>query len=694
MSSAPVQGHRDPADSPAERPVCAGSNPFPHVFSPLVLGRLRLPNRLVMGSMHTGLENDRDRLVAFYRERARGEVGLIITGGFAPNAAGRLDAHAGVLATADDVAWHRPVVAAVHEEGGRIALQVLHAGRYGTHEEIVGVSELASPLTRLRPRVLTVDEIEQTLDDFARTAGLAAEAGYDAVEIMGSEGYLINQFLAPATNTRTDLWGGTAPRRHRFAVEVVRRVRAIVGDVFPVVFRLSLADLVPGGQTWPEVLDLAAALEGAGVSAFNTGIGWHEARVPTVITQVPRGAWLGWTSELARRVDVPVCASNRITTPVLAEQIVASGQAALVAMARPYLADPELPRKARQGRADEINVCIGCNQACLDHAFTGEDVSCLVNPRAGHETTLVITPAPRRRSVAVVGAGPAGMSAAVTAAERGFAVTLFEKEAHLGGQFRLAMAIPGKADFAESLQYFATRLERLEVGVRLATHADPSTVSDFDEVVIATGVRPRVPDLPGVDLPGVVTYAEVLTGRHVPGPRVAVIGAGGIGVDVCHWLTHSPETTAQWLDRWGVEERRGRRGDLSAAPAPRTAPREVTLFQRKPTTIGKGLGKTSGWAHRAALRQFGVAAVTGATYHGIRAEGADLVLRFCTATDENELAVDSIVLCTGQESVRDLVDGADSASTRRAHVIGGAQLAVELDAERAIRQGVTLAARL
>ena len=668
-----------------------GAVAFPHVFSPLVLGDLRLPNRLVMGSMHTGLEHDRDRLVAFYRERARGEAGLIITGGFAPNAAGRLDAGAGVLATAGDAAWHRPVVEAVHQEGGRIALQVLHSGRYGTHEEIVGVSELPSPLTRRRPRVLTLDEIERTLDDFARTAGLAREAGYDAVEIMGCEGYLINQFLAPHTNTRTDDWGGTPARRRRFAVEVVRRVRASAGEEFPVVFRLSLADLVPGGQTWPEVLALATELEAAGVSAFNTGVGWHEARVPTVGTHVPRGTWLGWTSELARHAGVPVCASNRISTPALAEKIVASGQAALVAMARPYLADPELAVKARQGRPDEINVCIGCNQACLDRAFVGEAVSCLVNPRACHETLLPITPAPRRRTVAVVGAGPAGMSAAITAAERGLDVTLFERDAQLGGQFRLAMAIPGKEDFADSLRYFTTRLERLNVEVRLATQADGSTVAGYDEVVVATGVRPRVPDLPGVGLPGVATYAEVLSGRYVPGHRVAVLGAGGIGVDVCHWLTHSPETTTQWLGRWGVDERGGRRGDLSAAPAPPAVAREVTLFQRKPTAIGRGLGKTSGWVHRRALEQYGVTQVTGVTYRGIRSAGTGLAVRYTTSAGENELAVDSVVLCTGQESVRDF---AVAGPARRAHVIGGAALAAELDAERAIRQGATVAARL
>ena len=692
MSTTSGQDLGQSENAPTEEGRSERAVAFPHLFSPLALGGLRLPNRLVMGSMHTGLEHDRDKLVAFYRERARGGVGLIITGGFAPNAAGRLDAHAGVLSTAEDVAWHRPVVAAVHDEGSRIALQVLHAGRYSTHQDLVGVSELASPLSRIPPRVLRIDEIEQTLNDFARTVDLAREAGYDAVEIMGSEGYLINQFLTPGTNTRTDDWGGTAAHRRRFAVEVVRRARALVGDLFLIIFRISLADLVPDGQTWTEVLDLATELEQAGVSAFNTGVGWHEARVPTVITQVPRGAWLSWTSELARHVEVPVCASNRINTVALAEQIVASGHAGLVAMARPYLADPELPVKARLGRSDEINICIGCNQACLDHAFTGEEVSCLVNPRACHETTLLISPSLRRRTVAVVGAGPAGLAAAVTAAERGLDVTLFERDEHLGGQFRLAMTIPGKEDFADSLQYFTTRLERLKVDVRLGTPADAGTLAGYDEVVVATGVRPRVPDLRGVDLPGVVTYAEVLSGRYVPGHRVAVMGAGGVGVDMCHWLTRTPESTTKWLRRWGVDERGGRRGDLSATPGTAVAAREVTLFQRKPTAIGRGLGKTSGWAHRAVLRQYGVVQVTGVTYHEIRAEGTDLVVRYSTSANEmKELAVDSVVLCTGQESVRELVaDG----SARRAHVIGGAEGAAELDAHRAIRQGVTVAARL
>lgn len=663
---------------------------YPHLFSPIAIGGLTLPNRLVMGSMHTGLEDDPDphRLAAFYVERAREGVGLIITGGWAPNRAGRLDEHAGVLEQGD-LARHRVVTAAVHDAGGRIALQILHTGRYGAHDEVVGASELPSPISRRSPHPLSASEVEETVGDFARAAHLAREAGYDGVELMGSEGYLLNQFLAPGTNQRFDEWGGTPAHRRRLPIEVVRRVRAVVGPSYPIIFRLSVVDLVEGGQSWEDVAVLAAELEAAGLSAFDTGIGWHEARVPTVTTQVPRGVWLSHAARLTAVAHVPVFATGRINTPELAESVVATGQADLVSMARPFLADPAFAAKARSGRGDEINVCIGCNQACLDHAFTGQEVSCLVNPRACHETTLVPLPALRRRTVAVVGAGPAGLATAATAAERGLAVTLFERDERIGGQFRLAMTIPGKEDFAETLRYFERRLNILGVDVRQHTTVTPEMLDAFDEVVLATGVRPRVPDLPGCGLPGVATYAEVLSGKVVPGHRVAVLGAGGVGVDVCHWLTHVPETTDQWLARWGVAPDGTGPGGLAPAPASVVPARQVTLLQRKQTPIGISLGKTSGWAHRAVLRQYGVRQVVGATYERITAASDCLVLHYAVGTEAHELEVDSVVLCTGQESVRDL------ATVRPTwHIIGGADVAAELDAKRAIKQGTELAAAL
>jgi 2,4-dienoyl-CoA reductase (NADPH2) len=662
---------------------------YPHLFEPLALGDLTLRNRTVMGSMHTGLEDhpwDVPKLAAFLGARARGGVGLVVTGGFAPNKRGWLKPFASEMSTRLHAERHRQVTAAVHEHDGAIALQLLHAGRYGYTPFSVSASAVKSPITPFAPSALSDRGVDRTASDFARSAALAKRAGYDAVEIMGSEGYLLNQFLAARTNHRTDRWGGSASARMRFPVEVVRRVREAVGAGFPIVYRISLLDLVEGGQTWPEVVELAHRLEEAGTTAFNTGIGWHEARVPTILTQVPRGAWAWATERFRTEVGVPVCASNRINTPELAEQLLAEGTCDLVSMARPLLADPDFVAKARTERADEIITCIACNQACLDHTFRNKKASCLLNPRAGRETTLVLGPTRRTATVAVVGGGPAGLAAATSYAERGFAVTLFEKDAELGGQFRLAMAVPGKEEFAEALRYFRRRLEVLGVDVRLGTTADAAALAGFDEVVVATGVVPRVPAIEGIDHPTVASYADVLAGRFVPGRRVAVLGAGGIGVDVSTWLTHQAETTADWLAHWGVGTSTDAPGGL-VAPVPRAPAREVWLLQRKESAIGRGLGKTSGWSHRAVLRQMGVHQLTGVTYHRIDDAG----LHVTVGGEQRVLEVDSVVVCAGQESVRDLYDELRAAG-RVVHVIGGADVAAELDAKRAIEQGTRLAA--
>ena len=662
------------------------TTPYPLLLSPLTIGSLTLRNRVVMGSMHTGLEDGArhlPELAAYFAARARGGVGLIVTGGYAPNKRGWLKPLASELTTRLQAMRHRDLTGAVHDEGGAIALQVLHAGRYAYHPLSVSASSRKSPITPFKPAALSTRAVDRTATDFAQSVALAVKAGYDAVEIMGSEGYLINQFLAERTNDRTDAWGGTAAKRRRFPLEIVRRSRELVGADFPIVYRISLLDLVEGGQTWDEVEDLAHELEEAGVTVLNTGIGWHEARVPTIITQVPRGAWRQATARLKQTVSVPVCASNRINTPELAEEILDAGDADLISMARPLLADPDFVEKAAAGRADEINTCIACNQACLDHAFRNERASCLVNPRACRETTLTLGPTQRAATVAVVGAGPAGLAAAVSAAERGFAVTLFEKDQTLGGQFRLAMAVPGKEEFAETLRYFRRRLEVLGVDVRLGTEATEADLATYDEVVVATGVTPRIPELEGVDHPKVLTYAAVLSGTAVPGRRVAVIGAGGIGVDVSHWLTHDPEDTVEdWMAHWGVGDPSLHPGGLTERK-PRSPVREVTLVQRKTSVIGKDLGKTSGWAHRAVLKQSGVEQVSGATYVRVDDDGLHLLLD----GEPRVLDVDHVVLCAGQESVRDLV-GAGR------HVIGGADLAAELDAERAILQGTRVAAGL
>jgi 2,4-dienoyl-CoA reductase (NADPH2) len=667
---------------------------YPRLLAPLDLGFTTLPNRVVMGSMHTGLEDratNLPRLAEFYAERARGGVGLIVTGGFAPNRTGWLLPFAGKLTTAREAARHREITDAVHDAGGRIALQVLHAGRYGYHPLTATASASKSPITPFRARALRPAEIRRTIDDFARSAELARRAGYDGVEIMGSEGYLINQFLAERVNHRTDEWGGSAADRRRFPVEVVRRTRAAVGDDFIVMYRMSLLDLVDGGQTWDETVALAHEVEAAGASIVNTGIGWHEARVPTIVTSVPRAAFSELTGRLRRELTVPVVASNRISMPDVAEDVLARGDADLVSMARPFLADPDWVRKAGDDRADEINTCIGCNQACLDHTFAHKVASCLVNPRAGHETELTLAPTRRVTRIAVVGAGPAGLAAACTAAERGHTVELFEAEDAIGGQFRLARRIPGKEEFAETLRYFTRRLDLAGVKVHLGRPAGVEDLTAFDTVVLATGVTPRAVDIPGADRPNVHGYAEVVSGSVVPGARVAVIGAGGIGFDVAELLTHTgptPQPLADWRREWGVGDPAQARGGLVAPERPAPA-RTVHLLQRRTGKAGAGLGRTTGWVHRATLSARGVQTVGGVTYERIDDAG----LHVTVDGRPRVIEVDDVVVCAGQEPRRDLLDGLRAAGAT-VHVIGGADVAAELDAKRAIDQGTRLAATL
>nr|WP_277998592.1 NADPH-dependent 2,4-dienoyl-CoA reductase [Sphingomonas liriopis] len=662
------------------------------MLEPLDLGFTTLRNRVLMGSMHVGLEeapNGFERMAAFYAERARGEVGLIVTGGIAPNDRGRPQPHGAALTTEAEADEHRRVTRAVHAEGGRIAMQILHFGRYAYHADLVAPSAVQAPINPLRPHALQTDEVEETISDFVRRAGLAQYAGYDGVEIMGSEGYLINEFVAARTNHRDDAWGGSYENRMRFPVEIVRRTRERVGPDFIIVYRLSMLDLVEGGSTLDEVVQLGQAIEAAGATIINTGIGWHEARVPTIATRVPRAAF-GWVTRLLKdKIAIPLVATNRINTPETAEMLLAEGCADMISMARPFLADSQFVRKAREGRADEINTCIGCNQACLDHTFGGKITSCLVNPRACHETELTLAPTPVRKRFAVVGAGPAGLAFATTAAERGHDVTLFEADGEIGGQFNIARKIPGKEEFDETLRYFRRKLDLTGVSLRLNTRADVDLLAggDFDEIVLATGVVPRVPEIDGVDHPRTLGYLDVLRDDVPVGRDVAVIGAGGIGVDTCAYLVepHEPPSLDRFFALWGVDPSYRTPGGC-VAPAPVAAERNVTLLQRSPGRLGGKLGKTTGWIHRAALKAYGVAEAGGVTYRRIDDEGLHVTI----AGEERVLAVDNVVICAGQEPQRHLLDGLRERGCV-VHLIGGADVAAELDAKRAIDQGTRLA---
>jgi len=673
---------------------------YPHLLAPLDLGFTTLKNRVLMGSMHTGLEdgNKHDRLAAYFAERARGDVGLIVTGGYAPNRAGWVKPFAGKLTTRGEAAKHSQVTRAVHDEGGKIAMQILHAGRYAYHPISVAPSRVRSPITPFTPRELSTSGVEKQIRDFVRCATLAREAGYDGVEVMGSEGYFINEFLVTHTNQRTDQWGGDYAQRMRLPVEIVERTREAVGKDFIIIYRLSMIDLIPDGSSWAETVMLAKAIENAGATIINTGIGWHEARVPTIATSVPRGAFTWVTKKMKQEVTIPLVTSNRINLPSTAEQILADGCGDMVSMARPLLADPEFVLKAREDRADEINVCIACNQACLDHTFANKMTTCLVNPRACYETELNYVKTKASRRFAVVGSGPAGISAALVLAERGHEVDLYDAAAEIGGQLNMAKVIPGKEEFYEMLKYFTRQIELLDVNVHLNTRVSAADLAGkkYDDVIVATGVTPRDPKIEGQDHPKVLDYIDVLRHRVAVGERVAIIGAGGIGFDVAEFLLHDGHSPTldldEWLAEWGVVDPSAARGGLATERKQPTPAREITLLQRKAGKHGAKLGKTTGWIHRAVLKMNNVQMIAGVNYERIGDEGL-LISYGDKRENPTWLDVDNIVMCAGQVPLRELQEPLQAAGIKT-HVIGGADVASELDAKRAINQGSRLAAGL
>lgn len=673
---------------------------YPNLLAPLDLGFTTLKNRTLMGSMHTGLEEKPggfERMAAYFAERARGGVGLMVTGGIGPNEEGGVYAGAAKLSTPEEADKHKVVTQAVHEAGGKICMQILHAGRYAYSPKSVAPSAIQAPINPFKPRELDEEGIEKQIADFVNCAALAQQAGYDGVEVMGSEGYFINQFLVAHTNHRTDRWGGSFENRMRLPVEIVRRVREAVGTDFIIIYRLSMLDLVEGGSTWDEIVLLAKAIEQAGATLINTGIGWHEARIPTIATKVPRAAFTKVTAKLKGEVSIPLITTNRINTPEVAEQVLAEGDADMVSMARPFLADPDFVNKAAEGRADEINTCIGCNQACLDHTFGGKLTSCLVNPRACHETELNYIPTTTVKKIAVVGAGPAGLAASTVAAERGHAVTLFDAAGEIGGQFNVAKRVPGKEEFFETLRYFKRKLETTGVDVRLNTRVsvDDLVAGGFDDIILATGIAPRTPEIPGIDHPKVIGYLDAILERKPVGQKVAVIGAGGIGFDVSEFITH--QGTATSLDReafwkeWGIDTALEARGGVAGIEAqPHPAARQVFLLQRKKSKVGDGLGKTTGWIHRTGLKNKNVQMLNSVEY--VRIDDAGLHIRIA-AGEEQVLPVDTVIVCAGQDPLRELQDGLQHAG-QRVHLVGGADVAAELDAKRAINQGSRLAAEL
>ena len=677
------------------------TSPYPHLLAPLDLGFTTLKNRVLMGSMHTGLEDksrDFPKLAAYFAERARGGVGLMVTGGFAPNIEGWLSPFGSRLATSRQARGHRVVTEAVHADGGKIALQILHAGRYGYSPFSVAPSKIRSPITPFTPRELSARGIERQIKCFVRAGVLAREGGYDGVEVMGSEGYFINEFLVTHTNHRSDEWGGSFENRMRLPVEIVRRMREAVGKDFIIIYRLSMLDLIPDGQSWDEVVMLSRAIDKAGATIINTGIGWHEARVPTIATSVPRGAFAWVTKKMKAALGpggIPLITTNRINAPDVAEKLIADGFADMVSMARPLLADADFVNKAAAGRADEINTCIGCNQACLDHVFVQKRASCLVNPRACHETELVYRPATKKKRIAVVGAGPAGLACATALADCGHRVELFDAASEIGGQFNMAKVIPGKEEFHETLRYFKRRIEVTGVTLNLNRRVSAADLNGYDEVILATGVTPRNPRIPGQDLPHVLSYIDVLLRKKPVGPRVAVIGAGGIGFDVSEYLVHDGHSPtldlAEWMKEWGVADPARARGGVER-PIVTPAARHVVLLQRKTTAIGKGLAKTTGWIHRAALKKKAVEMIAGANYESIDERGLNITFGE-KRENPTHIEVDNIVLCAGQEPLRELQAPLVAAGVK-VHLVGGADVAMELDAKRAIDQASRLAASL